>query len=230
MYDPDRLLFDEIEIPAAFAGIGEETLASLRSAAIQRTFTAGQIIVHQGDSWPYLFQVISGEIEVMKSSCEGRLFIAATIRQRETFWGITFFQELAPSPVLLQAKVETTVLLWNRETLLPYVRTNAVLAWNLCQIMVARMLQASDIVEDLAFQPVMARLAGLMLETFGDVEDEYVARSMTLDDMAARIGSTREMVCRHLYKFAEQGAIEIKRTELKIIDRALLQKQAGKNK
>ena len=91
------------------------------------------------------------------------------------------------------------------------------------------MLLASEIVEDLAFQPVMARLAALMLDTFGEVENEYVARSLTLEDMAARIGTTREVVCRYLYKFAEQGAIEIKRTELKMTDKEFLEQQTGKN-
>jgi CRP/FNR family transcriptional regulator len=96
--------------------------------------------------------------------------------------------------------------------------------------MVTRMMKASEIVEDLAFQPVMARLAGLVLDTFGSTENEYVARTLTLDDMAARIGSTREMVCRYLYNFAEKGAIEIKRTELKITDKDYLEQKAGKMK
>jgi hypothetical protein len=51
---------------------------------------------------------------------------------------------------------------------------------------------------------------------------------MTLDEMAARIGSTREMVCRHLYQFADQGVIQINRTELKILDQALLKNLARK--
>jgi hypothetical protein len=89
------------------------------------------------------------------------------------------------------------------------------------------MQMASDVVEELAFQPVVNRLAGLLLEIFADAEGEFVSRELTLDDMAAHIGTTREMVCRHLYRFAEHGAIEISRTELKINDREMLQAQAG---
>jgi hypothetical protein len=46
--------------------------------------------------------------------------------------------------------------------------------------------------------------------------------------MAARIGSTREMVCRHLYHFADQGIIQINRTEFKIMDQDLLKDLAGR--
>ena len=100
------------------------------------------------------------------------------------------------------------------------------MSWHLCQLMIKRMQLASEIVEELAFQPVMSRLAGFLLDISGKTEEEYIARDYTLDEMAARIGTTREMVCRHLYRFAEQGAIDINRTEFKIIDRGLLENQA----
>jgi hypothetical protein len=40
--------------------------------------------------------------------------------------------------------------------------------------------------------------------------------------MAARIGTTREMVCRALYRFADDGIIEINRTEFLISNKTLL--------
>jgi len=40
--------------------------------------------------------------------------------------------------------------------------------------------------------------------------------------MASRVGTTREMVCRILYRFAEAGAIQINRTEIVFKDRDLL--------
>ncbi len=102
------------------------------------------------------------------------------------------------------------------------------MAWTLCQLMVERMQLASGIVEDLAFHPVMSRLAGLLLDVFGNAEDQFMARDLTLEEMASHIGTTREMVCRHLYCFAEEGAIEIRRTELRITNREFLEMQLGK--
>lgn len=82
---------------------------------------------------------------------------------------------------------------------------------------------ASDIVEDFAFYPVMGRLAGLLLDIFGDVEDEFKTRDLTLENMNAQVGITREMVCRHLYRFVEKGIVEINRTELRIIHKDYLE-------
>ena len=60
---------------------------------------------------------------------------------------------------------------------------------------------------------------------FGETDNKFTERSMTLAEMTAHIGTTQEMVCRHLYRFAEKGAIEIRRTEIKIDDRNFIQDQ-----
>ncbi len=133
-------------------------------------------------------------------------------------------------PVALVANQETHLRLWSRENLEPFMIKNGQFTWDLAQLMAERMMLASRILEELAFQPVAGRLAHLLLTQFEDQSGDVLSRDLTLDDMAARIGSTREMVCRHLYHFADKGAIQINRTEFKITDQGLLQHFAGKGK
>lgn len=211
-----------------FEHLPDETLDELTRSAIKKTYTSQEIIVHQEDVWPNLFYLAKGEINAVKQSSEGRTFTATSLKPGDVFWGLSFFIEIAPMPVFLQANLDSSIYLWNREILLPIIKGNGSMAWTLCQMMVKRMQLASGIVEDLAFHPVMSRLAGLLLDIFGDAEDEFMARDLTLEDMASHIGTTREMVCRHLYRFAEEGAIEIRRTELRITNREFLEMQLGK--
>jgi CRP/FNR family transcriptional regulator len=211
-----------------FKHLPENTLDDLAQAAIKKTYTSQEIIVHQEDVWPYLFYLAKGEINAVKQSPEGRTFTATTLKPGDVFWGLSFFIEGALMPVYLQANLDSTIYTWSREDLIPIIKDNGIVAWKLCQMMIKRMQVASGIVEDLAFHPVMTRLAGLLLEIFGDAEDEFMSRDLTLEDMASHIGTTREMVCRHLYRFAEEGAIEIRRTELRITNREFLEMQLGK--
>ncbi len=88
--------------------------------------------------------------------------------------------------------------------------------WELSSLMIRRMLVVSNIVEELAFHPVKGRLARMLLELYGDKADKFVARDLTLDEMAALIGTKREMVSRLLYELADEGMIEISRTEFMI--------------
>lgn len=100
--------------------------------------------------------------------------------------------------------------------------------WQLARIMVSRMNRASEIVEDLAFQPVSGRLAALLLEEYEDSAPGPVKRDLTLDEMAARIGTTREVVCRVLYRFSDDNLIEITRTEFELNDAKALAHIAGR--
>jgi len=211
-----------------FAVLPQNELVDLADNAIQRNYADQEIIVHQEDVWPYLFLIDEGKIDATKESAEGRAFIATSLTAGDVFWGLAFFIQDAPMPVLLQAKDATQVNIWSRDYLVPVIQRYGNMSWMLCQLMISRMQLASAIVEDLAFQPVMGRLAGLILSEFSDAEDEFKSRELTLEEMASRIGTTREMVCRHLYRFAEKGAIQINRTELRINNREMLEKQAGK--
>jgi CRP-like cAMP-binding protein len=209
-----------------FTKLPQSILDDLTTSAIQRTYPAREIIVYQGDVWPNLFLVAAGEIHAVKESLEGRALIATTLEPGDVFWGLAFFIKEAPMPVMLQANSPALIYIWTRDRLMPIIQENGSMSWHLCQLMIQRMQLASEIVEELAFHPVMSRLAGFLLDVSGKSAEEYIARDFTLDEMAARIGTTREMVCRHLYRFAEQGAIDINRTEFKITNRRLLENQA----
>ncbi len=133
-------------------------------------------------------------------------------------------------PVALVATEETELYLWALDDLKPVIINNGCMSWELTRLMIQKMQLASDMLNEFAFQPTTGRLAKVLLEQYGEAVDDFVARDMTLDEMAARIGSTREVVCRHLYHFADKGAIQINRTEFKITDKSTLEFMAGKGK
>ena len=192
--------------------------AELSRRALRREYQRGEIISLYGDVWPYLLMVDSGRVMGVKESSEGRQLIVINLGSGEVFWGLAFFNEGAATPVTLIAHDDSILYLWSREALLPLLLENGSALWSLAQLMVTRMQQASQIVEGLAFQPVAGRLARLILDQFGRSGDQSVARSLTLDEMAAMVGSTREMVCRILYRFADEDLIEVTRTEFRLTD------------
>ena len=213
-----------------FSKFSQSDLDRLIDISIEKTYPKDQWITHYGSDWPYLFLVEQGQVTALKESPEGRSLVVITLDKDEVFWGVGFFKEGIGMPVALVANQETRLRLWSREKLEPFMIENGEFTWDLTQLMAERMMRASRILEDLAFQPVAGRLVHLLLEQFKDQLGDTVSRDLTLDDMAARIGSTREMVCRHLYHFADKGAIQINRTEFKITDQSLLQNLAGKGK
>ncbi|MCP4427590.1 MAG: Crp/Fnr family transcriptional regulator [Chloroflexi bacterium] len=203
-----------------FASLSAAEREALAAQSSQKLYDKGAIIAYYGDVWPYLLLVEQGSIHAMKESREGRSLIVTALEPGELFWGLAFFEKGAPLPAMLRAQEPCRVWLWSRDLLLPIMWGNGRFSWELSRLMAQRMQRASDVMEELAFQPVRGRLARLLLGHFGDeAVDDFVARDLTLDEMAAHVGTKREMVCRLLYQFADEGVIEISRTEFMIIDR-----------
>jgi CRP-like cAMP-binding protein len=208
-----------------FADLTPREIHSLEESAEGCHYSAGEWIVHHGDVWPYFFIVTEGQVTALKESYEGRSLILTTLHAGEVFWGLAFFIPEASMPASLQAAEDTKLLRWPRETLLPFLLNNGQLSWKISCLMIQRVQLASEIVEKLAFHPVAGRLARFLVELSPD-EKGPVARDLTLDEMAAHIGSTREVVCRFLHRFASDGLIDITRTEFTIHDRARLEEMS----
>jgi CRP/FNR family transcriptional regulator len=213
---------------SVFACLEQNDLESVTKSAINKSYREGEWIAHHGQSWPFLFLIKDGSVQALKESPEGRSLLVVELKPGEIFWGLSFFIEDAPMPVALVAKEDTNLYLWSLDYLKPIILRNGEMSWELTRLMILKMQYASEILNEFVFQPITGRLARLLLDHFEEAVDDYVTRDMTLDEMAARIGSTREMVCRHLYHFADQGAIQINRTELMITDQTFLENLAGK--
>jgi CRP/FNR family transcriptional regulator, cyclic AMP receptor protein len=209
-----------LEKHPVFATLDPASRETLAGQAVMRRLHKVEALVMQGEIWPYLFLVAEGKIDAVKVSGEGRNLLITTFGSGELFWGVAFFQDEAPIMVTLEAPGPALVYLWHRRLVEPILTRNGLMAWELCRLMIQRMQRASAIVEELAFQPVAGRLAHLLLDTFKDAGEAVVPRQLTLDEMAVRIGTTREMVCRVLYRFAGKNLIDIKRTEFLLTDKA----------
>ena len=213
-----------------FSSLSQADRDLLVREATCRKLDEGDWVAHYGDVWPYLFIVETGAITALKESSGGRSLLVARFDPGEVFWGLAFFLEDAPTPAGLIASEASKIHLWSRDVLLPILLENGAMSWELTLLMVRRMLLASKIVEGLAFQPVAGRLASWLLDKYAQTDGDLVSRDVTLDEMAAHIGTTREMVCRALYRFAEDGAVQINRTEFKISDSAILERYTAKSR
>lgn len=205
-----------LERTPPFSMLSNEQRAETCACAHQRQYEEGEFITLSGDVWPNLMLVEEGRFDALKESSEGRSLILVTFDEGDIFWGLAFFRDKARMPVSIKARAAGRLVLWTRDDLLPILLDSSQALWALCQVLASRMKRASKIVDGLAFQPVSGRLASFLLEHYGDSIKTPVVRNLTLDDMAAWVGTTREMVCRILYRFSDQQLIDITRTELSI--------------
>ncbi|HMM28109.1 MAG: Crp/Fnr family transcriptional regulator [Chloroflexota bacterium] len=214
---------------AIFSLLSADQRQAVQQRAQHRRYPKGSYLALYGDVWPYLFIVADGQVDGVKESEEGRQLILLSAGPGAVFWGLAFFKEETRMPVSLQARQDSQVFLWSREALVPLLRGAPDALWRLCEQMIGYMQHASQIVEGLAFQPVAGRLASFLLSQFAGLGETAITRDLTLDQIAAKIGTTREQTCRALYQFSDQNLITITRTELQLLDKAGLARVAGQS-
>ena len=134
------------------------------------------------------------------------------------------------NPAAIRTAQKGRLLLWHKTQIEEIVSRNPQVAWGLFNLLAQKMSRVGEMVEELVFQPLTGRLANLLIEQFDIVDSDVISRDLTLDQMAARIGSTREMVCKILYQFSDEKIINIQRTQLKINDRPRLYEIASRMK
>ena len=223
-------IFSQLSQNTVFFSLTPEDLEKVKGLAISRKFQKGEFVTHREDIWPYLLFVHSGEFHAIKESGQGRSFVIETFKSGDMFWGLALFENDKANPMAIQTEIDGEIFLWGKKQVEEIILNNPDIAWGIFGLFAKKMVRASEIVEELVFRPLSGRLANLLLEKFEGAVDQVVQRDLTLDDMAARIGSTREMVCKILYQFSDKGIIDIHRTEFKINDHAELLDIAEKMK
>ncbi len=218
-------LLAELAKNEVFSNVKQEDLEFLAQCSITRTLRDGEYLSHQGDDWPKVLFVESGEIIWALTSPAGKEKILFTIKPGEDFWSHSIFDG-KPIPASLYAIGDTKIRLWSKEDILTVVQRNPGAIWAVTCRLIGIMRHAREIIYGLAFQPVSARLSQLILDRFHDEDDLLAERDLTLDQIAAMISSTPQVVCRVMYQFQEEGLMELSRATIKLLDPKGLEKIA----
>jgi CRP/FNR family transcriptional regulator len=213
-----------------FSSLPPSEIQKIETLGIKRKYAKGEFVTYQGDEWPYLLFVRTGEFQALKESRSGRSFVIENFKPGEIFWGLALFERGKRNPVAIRTAIQGRLLLLHKTHVEDIISWNTQVAWGLFSLLAQKMSRVGEMVEELVFQPLNGRLANLLIEQFDMAGGDVISRELTLDQMAARIGSTREMVCKILYQFSDQAIIDIQRTQLKIKDRLRLYEIASRMK
>ena len=96
------------------------------------------------------------------------------------------------------------------------------LARSVVRVLATRCRHLVDIVEDLALHTVTTRLSRLLL-TQAELGD---APALTRAQMAARLGTVREMISRSLRELQQEGFIQLDGSRILIVDQVGLSQRA----
>jgi CRP/FNR family cyclic AMP-dependent transcriptional regulator len=207
-----------------FAALPDSLLSELAALSVERRYGRGQVIFLEGEPCAGLHIVAEGRVRIYKLSPQGREQVLEQVEPGGTFNDVAVLDG-GPNPA--SAMAASDVLLWvvARADIRRLAQAHPELAWALIESIAGRARRLVAMVEDLALRPVKARLAKLLLaeaeRTAGQTQinrDQMVTQA----EMAARLGTVREMIGRALRELADEGLIAFDRHRIVILDRAAL--------
>ncbi len=222
--DDRRHLIDQLALVPVFAHLTRDALEGLARLATPREYAAGEVVFLEGDPPAGLFVVDSGRIKVVKTSPQGREHILDLLAPGQPANAVGVFAD-RPNPATAVALEAARVWLIPRQSALALLRSDPEFAQRIIEDMATHMVHLVELVADLSLRSVLQRLAKLLLaEAEGDVLVR--PRWFTHPELAARLGTVPDVVQRALARLGGDGLVEVDRREIRILDRAALERLA----
>jgi CRP/FNR family cyclic AMP-dependent transcriptional regulator len=206
-----------------FATLSEDAMQRIARVAMRRSYCAGEIILLEGEPCRAAYFVYAGQARAFRNSPSGREQVLMQFGPGDAFNLVPLFREQGRNHASVQAITGVTLVVISRDDLQQLVRETPELALVLLHDLAQRLDHLTDLVESLSLRTVRGRLARFLLD---HAEESAVSRHWTQDEMAARLGTVRDMVGRTLRTFADAGLIRMERNHIVLLDREGLESEA----
>ncbi|MEA3375288.1 MAG: Crp/Fnr family transcriptional regulator [Chloroflexota bacterium] len=216
---------DALRRVALFADLPEATLSRLVSVAIRRAYEADETIILEGEPCRSAYFLADGRVRASRISPDGREQVLVRLGPGQSFNTVPPFQPEGLNHATVRAVDRVTVYAVTKEDLLRLVSEDGHLALTLLRDFADRLDHLTDLVEDLSLRTVRGRLARFLLE---QAEAGAVTPRWTQAEIAARLGTVREMIGRTLRAFADANLVRMDRQRIVLIDREGLEAEANR--
>ncbi len=178
------------------AAIGDPMVRELAARGQLRSFPKNAVIINEGDKGESLFVILSGRVKVYVSDDDGREMIL-DIHGAGDYVG-EMSLDGRPRSASVMTLDPSTCSVVTRDDLRAAIAANPDVAMSLISTLIERARVATDNVKNLALMDVYGRVARLLLQIAKEDGSGklVVPERMTQQDIADRVGASRDMISR----------------------------------
>ncbi len=195
-----------------FADLTQAEMNYLAQRAVPRRFDSGELIFSEGEPCPGLYVIESGFVKIFKSAPSGREQVLAidgpghSIAELPVFDGGSY-------PASAQAVQDTILLFVSKQDFNSLCLEHPKVALKVLRVVGRRLRGLVAIIEELSFTTVRSRLASLLLRLARNGKKTAAGIEVTLpasnQELAAQIGTVRELVSRNLSRLQAARIIRL---------------------
>jgi len=211
---------------ALFSGLDAAEIASLTQLLIERRYAAGDMLFWEGDPCAGMFLIVEGTVKIFKTSPSGRELVIGVESGPSSVAELPLFDG-GPYPASVRAATSLVVYFINKDDFYRVCHAHPGITLKILAKVGARLRHLVATLESVTFGSVTRRLARLLLDLRDEAGRDEFPLPDTHQELAARLGTVREVVSRNLMRFRADGLVRIEGRHLAILDRAGLEREAS---
>lgn len=207
-----------------FDDLPDEILREIAAHTQLRTFERGEILFWEDDPCAGLHIIEEGSVKLYRISPQGRQYIIRVLQEGDTCNEVPAFDG-GTNPVNVETLERSKVWVIDDKTLRALVKAHPDFALKVLSNFGKNLRGLVRMVSEMAFYQVTNRLARLISE----LPAEESRLHLTQEQLAAQLGTVREVVARSLKELERSGAIRIEDRRIRIADDTVLRQWTQPN-
>lgn len=218
------LKLDTLRRNPYFDDLPEELLKEIAAHMQLRGFDRGEILFWEDDPCAGLHIIEQGSIKLYRISPQGRQYIIRVLQEGETCNEVPAFDG-GTNPVNVETLERSKVWVIEAEMLRALVKAHPDFALKVLSNFGKNLRGLVRLVSEMAFYQVTNRLARLISE----LPAQDPRPHWTQEQLAAQLGTVREVVARSLKELERSGAIRIEDRRIHVADDTVLRQWSQPN-
>jgi CRP/FNR family cyclic AMP-dependent transcriptional regulator len=203
----------ELKNVPLFSTLSDADIEAIASLATTRNVPANTLVVHEGDQTDSLYIIRSGRVRIFLQDDKGKEVILTTQGPGDYFGEMVLDGGPRSASVMSTEPCQFTII--SKVNLERFIQSSPAGALAIIRQLIARVRSLTDNVRNLALLDVYGRLRKTLLDLAVEENGVRVIKEkLTQQDLANRVGASREMVSKIMKELSVGGYI---RTERKII-------------
>ena len=199
--------------------LSEADLEAISRRAVARAFPKNAAVVNEGERTDSLYIIVSGRVKIYVSDEKGKEIVLNESGPGEYFGEMVLDE--GPRSASVMTLEPTRFLVVPKEDFSDFVARSPEFSLHLIRKLIRRVRALTNDVKSLALMDVYGRVARMLIELAVERDGTLVIEEKpTQQEMASRIGASREMISRILSDLSSGGYIEVERDRI-VIARAL---------
>ncbi len=204
-----------------FANLNEKALEFLSQGTSLRMFERGEVLFWESDPCAGLHIVLRGSVKLFKTSQQGRELIIRVLEEGASFNEVPVFDHGA-NAVNVAALEESEIWVVEADVIRAAMNRHPEMSAGVIANLAQNLRMLVGMVEELSFYQVTNRLARLISQLPAEQLVGDAPQRITQDQLAARLGTVREVVARSLRALERSGAIRVYRRQIEVVDERTL--------